>query len=280
MQPYFARLRLRQIRSLSHLLALTDRTRFGSAIVRLATRWNPSRSALDYLFGYRRVFDTLAEAKQTAAGFLSSSHEHSDNAVQHLRLAEHARPSDYPVLFHLERILPSLPVVFDLGGNVGNLFYCYSKYLRIPCHLEWIVQDIPELITAGREIAREKDETRLHFTASTASLVRADVLLASGSLHYFDSSIGEMLARFPRRPKHLILNRTPLTNGRPVVTVQDAGSYLAACKLFNKQAVLGELQAIGYELIDSWDVPELSVRIPCYPELSVPVYFGCYLKLH
>ena len=59
------------------------------------------------LLGYNWAFDSpLAEAQSSAASYMDCGHEHFDNARTHLRLAQNARPSDYPVLFYLARILP------------------------------------------------------------------------------------------------------------------------------------------------------------------------------
>ena len=44
-----------------------------------------------------------------------------------------------PVL--MRPILAGAPRVFDLGGNVGNLSYCYSKDLDILPGLVWQVHD-------------------------------------------------------------------------------------------------------------------------------------------
>ena len=271
-------LRLRQIRLTARVFVRLDRFPVWRRLTGTALRSGPARSVLKNLFGYKWVFHSLTEAKESAFRYLESSHEHPDNALLHLSLAETARQSDYPVLFHLAQIIPTCRKVFDLGGNVGNLLYCYSKYLEFPPDLEWTVCDVPQIAEIGRSLARKRNETRLKFDGNTDRLSEADLLLVSGSLHYFELSLPEMLTASGAKPNHLIINRTPLTTGPETVTVQDAGSFLVACKLYSKDELLRQFDKLDYDLIDSWDVSELSVHIPCFPEMSVPMYSGLYFK--
>ena len=62
----------------------------------------------------------------------------------------------------------------------------------------------------------------------------------------------------------------------PPVGLQRVGADLANLKILADADVV---IAIGYDLVDSWTVHELSVQIPCYPELSAPTYTGLYLRL-
>ena len=145
--------------------------------------------------------------------------------------------------------------------------------------LHWTVFDLPEMCAIGRDIAEGKNEERLRFVTSLEELSEADIFIASGSLHYFDEPLSDLLTRLPKRPAHVIINRTPLTDSKPTAVVQDAGTYLVACKLYNRQDVISPLERLGYQVVDSWTIPEMSVRIPCHPELSVPAYSGYYLRL-
>jgi len=231
------------------------------------------------LVGYRRVFPSLTAAEAYAARFLSARHEHADSIATHQAFSGRARPSDYPALFYLQSILPDIKTVFDLGGNVGNVFYCYQNYISFSLDLIWTVFDIPAVIPLGLEEARRRNERRLRYADRLGEADAADLFLASGALHYFDVPLSDMLKGLPSRPKHLLINRTPVTNNADVVTVQDAGTYLAPCKLLSRKRLVEELNKLGYELVDSWLVYELGLQIPCYPDLSVPQYSGFYFKL-
>jgi putative methyltransferase (TIGR04325 family) len=226
------------------------------------------------------VYDSLEEGQAVAGRYMKLSHECDDNAKLHLSLSKVARPSDYPVLFHLEKLLPRIGSVFDLGGNVGNLFYCYAKYLDLPPGLRWTVYDLPGILEIGRRLAHERQEYALTFTASFQEANGADVLLASGSSHYFVPSLPDLLRPLMKKPKYVILNRTPLLGDHgPVVTVQDAGTFLVACTLYREQDIIAGFESLNYEKIDSWRVPELSIRIPFYPECTIHEYSGFLFRL-
>jgi putative methyltransferase (TIGR04325 family) len=259
------------------MLAGISASRGGGQFLRMA-RTAGLGTGLDWLAGFRRTFPTLEAARSCAATYLAFDHSHPDNAGVHLKLAERLRPSDYPVLFHLQNI-GKIGAVFDLGGNVGNLFYSYKRYLPGLDYVEWRVYDIPAMTQLGEALARERQESRLRFTNELTPLAGADVVVASGSLHYFEESMAGMLERERHRPKHILINRTPLLEGRPAITVQDGGTYLTACKMHSRDALRSDMQALGYECIDEWRVPELALMIPCFPELSVRSYSGLYFRL-
>lgn len=272
------RFRLIVARRSSRAISSLCRTRIGFALVRVLRRIRLTSSLLDAFVGYQRLFGTLEEAERCGKRYLSGSHEHSDAARVHLALGERARPSDYPALFYLSRIIRDGLSIFDFGGNVGNLYYCYRQYLNFPAGLRWTVFDIPAITAMGAEIAEQRKEAGLQFTNSFAEADGADVFLASGCVHYFEESIAEMVRRLTRKPAHIIINRSPLTEKEPVITVQDSFTYLTACKLHNKAELVRECRGLGYDLVDSWSAPELSLSIPCYPDLSVRAYSGLYFR--
>ena len=266
-----ARASARAIRALTH-------THIGLTCIKAAKGLPAIESCLNFLIGFYNVYPSLEKAKADAARYIPYGHEHTDAVKIHLDLSHSARPSDYPVLYHLERIASEIHHVFDLGGNVGNLFYCYQQYLNFTADLRWTVFDLPEIVDEGRRMAQTKHETRLEFVRELAIEPSVDLLIASGSAHYFEQSIPELLMAGYIFPEHVIINRTPLTKGHSAVTIQDAGTYLVPCKIFNRDELLKSFDEAGYSVMDDWTVPELSVSIPCHPELSVPSYSGLYLR--
>ena len=118
-----------------------------------------------------------------------------------------ASPSDFPALFFLQSILPEVNTIFDFGGSVGNLFYCYSQYLDFPTHLRWLVYDLPKNVELGEEIASHRSEHRLSFTSSLNDGDGADLLLATGAIHYFEEPLSEKLASFHKKPRYVLINR-------------------------------------------------------------------------
>jgi putative methyltransferase (TIGR04325 family) len=131
----------------------------------------------------------------------------------------------------------------------------------------------------GRQLARERGEKRLRFTDDLEALDGHDVLLVSGALHYVESPLPDVLRRLSRKPNHVFINRTPMTSVKSVVTVQDAGDSLFACKIIHRPELIAGMEKVGYLLVDQWSVPELSVHIPFYPEYSVSEYTGLYFQL-
>ena len=270
--------RLRRSRITAKILARIAATRTGGSLLKFLGKFPPGRACLEWCAGFRKPFSSFNEARLCAATHLPFDHSHPDNATLHLRLAKRLRPSDYPVLFHLQKIR-RIEGVFDLGGNVGNLFYSYRSHIPQLENAFWRVYDVPAIASMGESLARDLHESRLSFVSDVTSLGHADVFLASGSIHYFEESLAQMLAQQQHRPQHVFVNRTPFLSGDSTYTVQDAGTFLAACKLHSHGLLISEMQALGYECVDEWTVPELELIIPCFPELSARSYSGLYFRL-
>ena len=65
--------------------------------------------------------------------------------------------------------------IFDVGGNVGNLFYCYPQFASLPPDLLWTVLDLPDIVTAGRQLAAQREANALRFTERFADGDGADL---------------------------------------------------------------------------------------------------------
>jgi putative methyltransferase (TIGR04325 family) len=273
------RVRVRQIRLCTDaLVALGDRPLTFKVIKALRER--PfGRGFLNLLTGYNRAYATLAGANAAIRSADELGHEHPKYAQLNLSMSESARLSDYPALFHMQPLLPSLRTVFDFGGNVGNLFYCYSRYLALPNDLIWTVYDLPNNLKTGATIACEKSERRLRFTGQFEQAEGADLFIACGSLHYFEEPLPDMLAKLTRLPRYVLINRTPLVDGPPLATIQDAEFWRIACKLHNRDNLIAQFNKLGYDLMDMWSIAESSVIVVCYPDRSARSYTGLFFKL-
>jgi putative methyltransferase (TIGR04325 family) len=260
-------------------MSLLNRSSSFVALMCALRTWSVCRFVFDSLAGYRRLFPSFAQAEAVARSYLDAGHDSMDNAHNHLNQVRAARPSDYATLFYMNIIMKKAASIFDLGGNVGNLFYCFAQYLDFPQELRWTVYDVPEMLEVGRQLALERHEHRLRFTDSFQDAEGADVFLASGSSHYFESSLPELIRSLKRRPKYVILNRSPLTNRPPVVTIQDARTYLAVCKIHNVDEIVRGFESLNYICVGSWDAPDLSLGIPFYPEYSVRAYRGLFFRI-
>jgi len=262
---------------MAKLLVKLGRLPAASLVLRGLPATAAGRGVSAWLAPYRRPFPSFEAARAAASQTGSDAHVNPVNLREHLEFE--TRPSDYPVLLHLSRL--SAPIrLFDLGGNVGNLFYSYSRFLAAGQIGSWQVFDLSETARVGARLASRRGVAdRLVFADGLEGMDGADVLLASGSLHYFEQRLDRMLAALACKPAHVLINRTPLHTGPVTYTIQDAGFGLIACKLYNKAELIAGMQAIGYELADAWPIYECSLDIPFYPDLSVDAYSGLYFRL-
>ncbi|MDE1177887.1 MAG: methyltransferase, TIGR04325 family [Edaphobacter sp.] len=267
-----------RVRLTASLVRGMSRVPGGQSLLDAAKSNAIGRSTLSKLLVYRRPFRTLGEAESSLAGLGGSGHESKEYANLHLQLNESARPSDYAALYYMEKVLPAVRSVFDLGGNVGNLFYCYSKYLKGLEGVTWTVMDLPENVRRGRELAKERDASQLTFSESWQDASGVDLLIACGCLHYFEKPFAQMILELKQKPPYVLINRTAMSDGEPVATVQDNGFSHTACMLHNREQVIAGLKEIGYVLEDQWRAPELSLEIPGYPEHRVWSYAGMFLR--
>jgi len=215
------------------------------------------------LLGYYRFYETIAEAEAYASKYLDRSHTHPSTIDRQLSVSRRLRVSDYPVLFYIRPLLTGDRVLFDLGGNVGNLFYCYRRYCDLPPGFRWRILDLPQTMEAGRQLAFERGfANTLEFASTLQEASGSDILLLSGAAHYFDQSLPEMLTTLADPPPHVFINRAPLIRGDTCVTVQDAGYVMHGCKLFNVEALQAGMRKLGYRVVDQWEAPELSLHVP------------------
>ena len=267
-----------QIALTARLVEGVGRFRAGQYLLRGFQRLPLTRSLYRGLVGYRRPFASLEEAEAAVARYSLGGHEHPQNVKNHLGIYSRARPSDYAALFYIRPILHCIKRVFDLGGNSGNLFYSYSNYLSWPEGLVWQVLDLPGNMAAGEAIAKEREAQQLQFTGEWMDADGADLLIVSGSLHYLHRPLAEMIGELTVRPSYILINRTPMTDGAPVATIQDLGIFRIACMVHNKSQVVRNLEQLDYVVVDEWKAHELSLEIPGYPEFSVPAYTGIFLR--
>ena len=272
---FLSALRIRQIRYCSRCATNWAQTRFGRSLLRIV-RSVPGMVSV--MAGYRQPRASLLEAAAAVRQFDSGGHTNLNNANLHQQFMDAARPSDYAAFFHLLPICKRINLVFDLGGNVGNLYYCYTKYLEFGPALNWVVQDLAEIITRGGEIATARSDKRIVFTSSFKDAEGADLFIASGSLHYFEVPLPEMISALTQKPRYVLINRTPMTDKKSFATVQDASSFRVPCVVYNREAFITQFEEIGYQLRDRWEAAELSLDIPFYPELSVSDYTGMFFE--
>lgn len=272
------RLRIFQIRAVASFLNFAGSYSVGRNLLARLRSNHTTRTLLDALLGFRQVFPSFAAAQACASQYIPVGHEHPDEIRYHTSIAGTVRESDYPVLFHLAPLAPRLRHVFDLGGNVGNLFYAYQTKLSFPSGLRWTVYDLPMKKPLGEQLATQRGEPRICFANSFADASGADVLIASGSLHYFDEPLPHLLRSLHQLPDHVFVNRTPCSAGADLITVQDSRSYLVPCKLHSRATLISGMQALGYHLDSAWPVYERRISVPTHPDLCPRTYSGFYFR--
>ena len=230
------------------------------------------------MLGYRSSFRTLREAERAVKPYARGGHENSANMTLHLELNRVARPSDYAAFYYLRNRVTAIGKIFDLGGNVGNLYYCYKEYLPTREDLIWSVYDLPETLSHGKILADRKNARNLQFTDDLRRAAEADLFIASGSLHYFDKSLPDLLEDIGARPKYILINRTPLTEGPEFAVVQDAGHIRVACMLYNRSKLIDNLARLGYGLLGEWQAAELWLPVLDRPSSTIRAYTGLWLE--
>jgi putative methyltransferase (TIGR04325 family) len=245
--------------------------------------WEFFRRITAYSGVYRGVYRTFSEASSAIPrnyriGF-NQSVIHNDSvskATANCEIGEF-NPRDYPILFWLKSIIENDSSIFDLGGSVGLGYYSYRKYITYPDNFSWIVQDVPEVVLAGKKLASQYDSPGLSYTIEFEDIEKADILLTCGTLQYLEPSLIELLQPLAVKPKHILINRIPSYDGQTYYTLQNIGFALTPYKIQNRSEFIKSLELIGYELIDSWHDNRTCV-IPFHPDRFVSGYHGFYFR--
>jgi putative methyltransferase (TIGR04325 family) len=225
---------------------------------------------------YRGLYASFEEARAHAPKSIPLGYDHQAIALGYKDQKFIA--SDYPAAFWLREALREGATVFDLGGSVGTSFYTWQDYFDYPHDVRWLICEVPSVARAGEQLALEKRENRLRFTSRFEEAEGANCLLASGCLQYIETSIADSLKRLAQPPQHLVLNRLPLHGRRECVTLQNIRWAVSPYRVFQRDRFIGELEALGYVVVDAWTVPDHSCWIPFFPENSVESYSGLYMR--
>ena len=225
---------------------------------------------------FQGVYASFEEAQANAPKGVRSGYDHEEIATAYG--GQTFLPSDYPALFWLREAMHCGARVFDFGGSVGVSFYSWQKYFQYPDNIQWLVHDLPMVNQAGQRLALEKQEGRLHFTSRFEDADGFDFMLTSGCLQYVETPVSDFLRKLNRLPRHLLINRVPLHSSRHCVTLQNIRWMVSPYQVFLRDQFIASLEALGYELIDSWSDPDHTCWIPFYPEYSVEAYSGLYFR--
>ncbi len=237
------------------------------------------RFATDLYGSFRGVYRTFDQARASAPKTKPLGFDSKQFAEEYRERMQRIYDYDYPVLFWLRDLLTPETRLFDLGGHVGVQCYAYSKYLDFPAGLRWVVCEVPEIAQRGAELAREQGRRELSFTSRFEDGDGCDVFLSAGAIHYIEApALAEIIGKYATKPRHLLLNKVPLYDGPPFVTLQNAGVSFVPQQVFNRGQLVSSIEQLGYRLVDQWNDRIHSCRIPFQPERSVEHYSGLYFR--
>jgi putative methyltransferase (TIGR04325 family) len=225
------------------------------------------------------VFESFAEAEAFIRRQHASGYNQSAAATMYGDELGELRHTDYPVLFWLKQILHETRHVVDFGGHVGLKYYSFEEYLSFPDTLRWTVCDVPAVVEAGIALAAQERVTALQFVTDFNVVSGSDVLFCSGSLQYVEESLASKLDSIKDKPRHLIVNSTPMTDGAEFFTVNNIGTAFCPYKIQNVDQFVADMRRIGYDVVDRWENHGKTCTIPYHSSHDVLHYTGFYLQL-
>lgn len=226
-------------------------------------------------------FDEALKAvpAQTLSGY-NHPELHDDPVRRNCTQADMERlnPIDYPVLVWLRKAFEDSSTVCDLGGNTGNSYYAFRRFIPYPENLKWTICDLPEAVKAGEEMRNRTHCPGLSFTTNLASVEAADIFLTCGAIQYMESSLTDFLGQLKSKPRHLIVQRVAFYDGEEYFTLQNICGVYVPYKIINEANFVASLAALGYELVDKWRIDRPCV-IPFHPDRFVEGQSGMYFRL-
>src|SRR5690606_26378686 len=153
------------------------------------------------------------------------------------------------------------------------------KYVHYPPDLTWTIHDLPTVMAAGRTWAQSHDaEGQLSFTDFPEHADGKDVLVSTGALQYLDYTLAELLQRLRRKPRHVLVNLTPLHPDRSFFTLQNLSIAICPYRVQSVGEFTQAVEAQGYRVVDHWSSRERHLRVPYEPGCTVDAYHGFHFE--
>jgi len=224
------------------------------------------------------VYPTFEAARSAAPH--SKPTDYDDSGYAYVANHKFIHASDYPILYWLSQLIPSCSSLADFGGNVGMAYYSFRKYLHLRQEFRWVVYDLPHIIEAGKKV-REVEENReqLSFTSRVDELDGAEIFFAAGALQYVPEPLSTILSKFKHRPKHLLLNKLPVSPKGEYYTLQNTGTAFCPYRVLHQTELAQNLRSLGYQVVDVWTNPDMPLRIPDAESYSLRAFSGMYFRL-
>lgn len=224
------------------------------------------------------IYESFEEAARAAPRDRPLGYDDANSATWYQHKLKAVQLDDYPVAFWLRKALEDSASVFEVGGHVGEAYYSLSQIMSYPEGMTWTICEVPSTAEAGERLAHERGCGNLKFVTRPEQCAGAEIFIACGSLQYLEAkSPVEIFSSFDVRPRHIIINTTPIYDGPGFITLQYIGTAYCPYRIFNRQELLDSLSAEGYTLVASWQ-KERAFRVRRHPERSFDHYSGLYLR--
>jgi putative methyltransferase (TIGR04325 family) len=228
---------------------------------------------------FNGIYMSFDEAQLNIPTTKSLGYDNIQSAKMYLERTKQVYLNDYPVLFWLQKILPTATRLYEIGGHIGVSYYSYRNYVDYPAGFEWVINDVPAVVDRGIEVARENNETQLSFTQVHHLSEPTDILFSSGALQYIEQPLYEFLKSEVHTPKHILISLLPVNDLPNYVTLQNIGTAYCPYIIRNEQQFVDEIKGLGYRLVDVWDNPDKRCSIPFQDDkYSLDHYKGYYFS--
>lgn len=229
---------------------------------------------------YYGMFQSYAQALAAAPETMPHTYDLEAAGNMYRSQLQQVRSCDYPAMYWLSRLLDEgVRDVFDLGGHMGQAYYGFAEYIDYPADIGWQVHDVPAVMETGRRWAREHDHLgRLGFAELPEDADGCDLLITTGALQYLEYSLPELLQRFAVAPAHVLLNLVPMHPEQGYFTLQNLGIAICPYRVMGLPDFVGQMQALGYEVADQWELKERHIRIPFERKARIDSYRGFYFR--
>jgi putative methyltransferase (TIGR04325 family) len=223
---------------------------------------------------YSGIYPTYGAAMADIPESRQAGWDHESSARLWVDQIDRVVASTYPIFFWLSQVFGEGDALVDVGGSIGLTYYGYRRMGRLPPNATWTVLEVTKIAEQGAHIAQQEGAAALKFVDQIAAAGRCDVLLAAGALQYMPTSVASLLESLPDKPRHILLNKLPITTGEDCWTLQNYGPAVAPNRLFNERSFLQQFAAHGYQLRDRWAVRDLDCVIPFHPERFIKEFAG------
>lgn len=229
---------------------------------------------------YYGMFESYSQALAAAPESMPNTYDVDAAAKMYRGQLRRVRSCDYPAMYWLSRLLgEGVRDVFDLGGHMGQAYYGFREYIDYPADISWRVHDVPAVMDAGRQWAREHDPLeRLGFADHPKDADGCDLLITTGALQYLEYSLPELLQGLAHAPADVLVNLVPMHLQQGYFTLQNLGIAICPYRVMCLPEFVDEMAALGYDMVDQWELVERHIRIPFEPTAAIDSYHGMYFR--